>query len=103
MIDWRRVRGFEWDQGNARKSVDKHDVGQWEAEEVFFHMPLVVSADTAHSASEARFHALGRTGHGRLLHPTFTLRDDGRLIRVVSARPMSRQERTIYEQAQAGT
>lgn len=100
MIDWRRVRGFEWDQGNARKSVDKHDVSQWEAEEVFFHIPLIVNTDMPHSADEPRFHALGRTGNGRMLHLTFTLRDDGSLIRVISARPMSRKERRIYEQAQ---
>lgn len=100
MIDWRRVRGFEWDEGNARKSIDRHDVSQWEAEEVFFHIPLIVSTDMPHSADEPRFHALGRTGHGRMLHLTFTLRDDGSLIRVISARPMSRKERRIYEQAQ---
>lgn len=35
---------------------------------------------------------------GRLLHITFTLRDDGALIRVISARDMSRKERTLYAQ-----
>ena len=35
---------------------------------------------------------------GRLLHVSFTLRGDGRLIRVVSARSMHRKERLRYEQ-----
>jgi len=59
----------------------------------------VVAVDAVHSADEGRFHALGRTDDGRLLHVTFTLRQDGSLIRVISARPMSRTERNIYGQA----
>jgi len=45
-----------------------------------------------------RYHALGMTHAGRL-HITFTLREDGTLIRVISARDMHRKERSIYEQA----
>jgi uncharacterized DUF497 family protein len=43
--------------------------------------------------------ALGRTIDGRRLHITFTLRGDGKLIRVISARDMHRKERAHYEQA----
>jgi uncharacterized protein len=32
MIDWARIEGFDWDDGNSRKSVDKHGVTQAEAE-----------------------------------------------------------------------
>jgi len=31
MIDWARIEGFDWDEGNSRKSVDKHGVTQAEA------------------------------------------------------------------------
>jgi len=55
--------------------------------------------NTQHSAREPRFHALGKTAEGRLLHVTFTLRSAGQKIRVISARDMHRKERTIYEQA----
>ena len=55
--------------------------------------------DTKHSAGEPRFHALGKTDEGRLLHLSFTLRGAGQKIRVISARDMHRKERTIYEQA----
>lgn len=98
MIDFDRIEGFDWDEGNARKSVDKHGVGQAEAEQVFFNDPLLVVADTDHSAQETRLHALGRTDADRLLHVTFTLRGGGRLIRVISARTMHRKERSRYEQ-----
>ena len=99
MLTLDRVVGFEWDEGNARKSADKHAVSRAEAEQVFFNEPLVVAADTAHSRSEPRFHALGHTDAGRRLHVTFTLRADGSLLRVISARDMSRKERRIYAQA----
>jgi uncharacterized protein len=99
MIDWARVVGFDWDPGNARKSVDKHGVTQAEAEQTFFNQPLLVLEDERHSAAETRFHALGRTLEGRRLHITFTLRRNGTLIRVISARDMSMRERTIHEKS----
>lgn len=102
MIDLARVVGFDWDEGNARKSVDKHSVVQAEAEQVFFNEPLVVAEDAAHSSAEPRLHALGTTDAGRKLHLTFTLRGDGTLVRVISARDMSRRERHRYEQEDPG-
>jgi uncharacterized protein len=98
MIAWDRIRGFDWDTGNARKSADKHDVSQAEAEQVFFNEPLLTIPDEKHSSSEQRIHALGRTDEGRLLHVTFTLRESDTKIRVISARDMSRKERGYYGQ-----
>ena len=98
MLDLSQIEGFEWDHGNARKSVEKHDVGQGEAEQVFFNDPLLVVDDAGHSIRERRLHALGRTDAGRLLHISFTLRGDSRLIRVISARTMGARERKRYEQ-----
>lgn len=100
MIDFGRVEGFEWDDGNARKSADKHGVNQAEAEQASLNEPLVVAGDAPHSRAEPRFHALGRTDAGRLLHVTFTLRQGGARLRVISARDMSRKERMRYEQEQ---
>jgi len=98
MIDWKRIVGFDWDAGNARKSVEKHDVSQTEAEQAFFNEPLLTVPDARHSVSEPRIHALGRTDDGRLLHITFTLRENETKLRVISARDMSRKERSYYEQ-----
>jgi len=98
MIGLSHVQRFQWDMGNGRKSEDKHGVAQSEAKQVFFNEPLVLAADERHSDSESRYHALGQTDDDRLLHVTFTLRDQERSIRVISAREMSRKERTRYEQ-----
>ncbi len=98
MIDWLKVAGFDWDAGNARKSVLKHNVSQLEAEQMFFNKPLLILADEKHSQNELRYHALGNTNVGRLLHITFTLRLENNLVRVISARDMNHKERLIYEQ-----
>ena len=98
MIDLSRITGFNWDEGNSRKN-DKHSVSMAEAEQLFFNAPLLVLDDVVHSQNELRLHALGVTDDGRRLHITFTLRQTGQFIRIISARDMHRKERAIYEQA----
>ncbi|MGQ0684228.1 BrnT family toxin [Bradyrhizobium sp.] len=99
MIDLEQIVGFDWDEGNSRKSADKHDVSQAEAESIFFNDPLILAEDLRHSGREQRFNALGKTSQDRLLHVTFTLRRSGTMTRVISARDMHRKERRFYEQA----
>lgn len=89
--------GFEWDVGNDKKSWVKHDVSCEEAQQAFFNQPLLVVKDEKHSHKEKRLRALGKTDEERFLHISFTLR--GSLIRVISARPMHRKEKEIYEKA----
>ena len=96
MIDFKRLVGFEWDEGNARKN-EKHDVSTSEAEQVFFDERLLIAPDAQHSGQEPRHHALGITIDGRRLHIAFTIRANGTRIRVISARDMHRKERQIYE------
>ena len=98
MVDWTKITGFDWDEGNTRKN-EKHCVTMAEAEQVFFNAPLLVLEDSRHSNQEPRFHALGKTDDKRLLHITFTVRHNGEKIRVISARDMHRKERVIYEKA----
>jgi len=99
MIDFEKIEGFDWDAGNHRKSADKHQVSQAEVEQVFFNVSLILAPDVKHSQTEPRFHALGKTTVGRLLHITFTLRFEGRKIRPISARDMHRKEKRVYEES----
>ena len=96
MIDLERIAGFDWDDGNSRKSADKHGVGQAEAEQVFLNTPLLLLHAPEHSTTEQRYHAYGKTHAGRLLQIAFTLRQDATLLRIISVRPMSAKERTRY-------
>lgn len=93
-----RCTGFDWDAGNARKNREAHGVTSSESEPVFLNRPLVAVPDHQHSRNEPRFHALGRTNPGRQLALLFTIR--GELVRVISARDMSRRERRAYERSQ---
>ncbi len=89
--------GFEWDDGNSEKNWITHGVACGEGEEVFFNVPLILAPDREHSEVEERYYGLGVTNAGRALFVVFTIRGD--LVRVISARDMSRRERQIYEQA----
>ncbi|OPX39795.1 MAG: hypothetical protein B1H13_08960 [Desulfobacteraceae bacterium 4484_190.3] len=88
--------GFQWDKGNSDKNLVKHNVYNWETEQVFFNEPLIVLDDLKHSVSEKRWAAFGRTDAGRLLMIIFTKRGD--LVRVISARDMSKKEKRFYEE-----
>ncbi len=87
--------GFQRDAANSGKLWARHRVAPAECEEVFFNRPIVVGGDEKHSTAEERFYALGRTDAARLLFVVFTMRE--RLIRVISARDMSRRERKVYQ------
>jgi uncharacterized DUF497 family protein len=86
--------GFDWDPGNGNKNWLGHSVTTTECEQIFFNEPLVVASDSKHSQVEDRYYALGRTSADRRLFVVFTMR--GTLVRVISARDMSRKERRVY-------
>lgn len=86
--------GFAWDAGNSHKNWHLHEVTDGECEDVFFNLPLIIASDQKHSANESRFFALGRTDAERWLFIAFTIRN--KLIRVISARDMTKREERIY-------
>ena len=86
---------FDWDRGNINKNTAKHKIKNEEAEEIFVNQPAVLLADKEHSQTGSRLMILGKTDQSRLLSVIFTKR--GEKIRIVSARPMSRKERRLYE------
>lgn len=87
--------GFDWDDANIHKNWDRHGVQPAEAEDVFFQKPFIVRSDVQHSKSEKRYYALGQTNRGRHLFVAFTIRR--KLIRVISARDMNRNEKAVYQ------
>ena len=86
--------GFAWDEGNSNKNWHLHEVTDGECEDVFFNLPLLIASDKKHSENETRFFALGRTDSDRWLFIAFTMQ--GKLIRVISARDMTKREERIY-------
>ncbi len=98
MDDLSRCEDFQWDEGNQEKNWVRHGVTRAECEQVFFNLPLVVSGDATHSQGESRYHALGITDARRALFIVFTIRSA--LVRVISARDISRREREVYSRGQ---
>lgn len=95
-LDIEAVIGFDWNGGNLLKNEIKHNLKWQIIEEVFFNEPLVLLQDTNHSnTDECRCVALGFTNEKQLITVIFTKRKEK--IRVISARPMSKKERTFYE------
>ena len=92
--DLRTCTAFEWDDGNSGKNREKQQVSDGECEQVFFNQPLVAVDDDEHSWKEERILVLGKTDPGRRLFIVCTVRDN--LIRVISAREMTKKEREVY-------
>lgn len=91
-----KCTGFQWDDGNSEKNWISHQVSKSECEQVFFNQPIMVGNDEKHSETELRFYALGKTDSERPLFIVCTIR--GALIRIISARDMSKKEREVYRQ-----
>jgi len=87
---------FDWDDGNRAKAT-RHGLTLPEIEHAMRTGP-VVAPDPAHSLSEQRFVAIGRTPSGRPAFIAFCFR--GARVRPISARFMHAREIARYEQAQ---
>lgn len=87
---------FDWDPRKADANLAKHGVPFAEAKTAFSDELGFVLEDPAHSADEERFILLGLSANLRLLVVVHCLRERGQVIRLISARPASRRERTQY-------
>jgi uncharacterized DUF497 family protein len=89
--------GFDWDEGNRKKCV-KHRLSV-HAIESLFDGPVAVFPAPAHASEEERFLGIGKTDEGRSVFIVFTLRqrDEGILLRPISARYMHKKEIDYYE------
>lgn len=92
------VSGFDWDTGNRAK-CQRHGVSVDEIEGLFAR-PIMILPDTAHSRTEERLRAIGRTQADRYVFLVFTVRERGRqkFIRPISARYMHQKEIDSYEE-----
>lgn len=98
MIKFDKIEGFQWDKGNIDKNLQKHGISNNESEQIFFNEPLIVAGwESIHSTSdEIRYFALGKTNSNKQLTVIFTIREN--LIRIISARLMSKKEKEIYHE-----
>ena len=89
---------FEWDDEKAQANLHKHGVAFEEVIDVFGDPLELTVPDPDHSEQEDRWRSIGLASGLRLLVVSYTERGD--TIRIISARPATRQERRQYEEGQ---
>jgi hypothetical protein len=88
---------FEWDKRKAVLNIKKHGVSFEDAATAFGDPLSVTIHDPKHSDDEDRFLLLGETQDKKLVVVAHTDRKD--TIRLINARPATRQEREDYEKS----
>jgi len=86
---------FTWDFQKAATNLKKHGVSFDEAKTVFEDMLAVIVDDVEHSRGELRSIIIGLSNRSRLLFVSHVERTDK--IRIISARPATKQEKKDYE------
>ena len=87
---------FSWDAEKDRSNRGKHGVSFEEAKSVFFDEYALEAEDREHSESEDRFLMLGMSVRLRMLVVCHCLRENGSVIRLISARRATRKEIEYY-------
>lgn len=87
---------FEWDEEKSRLNERKHGVTFEEGRSVFHNDSALVYDDPDHSEREERFLLLGPSILGRVLVVVHCCREDGDVIRIISARRATRREQDAW-------
>ena len=87
---------FEWDTRKAEVNLRKHGVSFTEAATVLGDELAITVPDPDHSIDEERFITVGWSYRRRLLIVAHA--DRNNLIRIISARELTRSERKTYEE-----
>lgn len=88
---------FEWDERKSRSNKKKHGVTFEEARSVFLDENARLIDDPDHSEDEDRFVLMGISEVLRVLVVCHCYRQDGEVIRIISARRADSEERSSYE------
>lgn len=88
---------FEWDPTKAASNIRKHGVSFDEAVTVFKDPLAFIFDDEAHSEEEHREIIIGTSALRRMLLVCFVERLED-VVRIISARPATRQEIKDYEE-----
>ncbi len=87
---------FVWDPKKAAANRRKHGVSFDEARSVFYDEDAQLKADPDHSQDEDRFILLGQSAKMRVLIVCHCYRESDDLIRIISARRATKNERRSY-------
>jgi hypothetical protein len=92
---------FDWDDNKAEINLNKHGVDFRQAMTVLLDPLAMTFFDSEHSQDEDRWVSVGRSNEDSLLvlvHTFVATGPNSALVRIISARRATRQERQQYEQ-----
>ncbi len=89
---------FEWDEKKAASNLKKHGVSFEEASTVFGDWLSITIEDPLHSEHEDRFIIIGKSELLNTLVVVHVERSES--IRIISARPTTKNEQKFYEEQQ---
>jgi uncharacterized DUF497 family protein len=89
---------LDWDPAKAASNVRKHGVSFEEAQSVFYDEFAIQFYDESHSSDEDRFFMLGMSSGAHLLLVCHCERENGGVIRIISARKATKLEGSSYGQ-----
>jgi hypothetical protein len=94
------MRFYAWDPAKAASNFRKHGIRFDEAIGVFDD-PTALTTANRFENGEQRWQTIGRVGDGLVLFVAHTEDEDSgdEIVRVISARSTTRQERRRYEEA----
>jgi uncharacterized DUF497 family protein len=87
---------FEWDEKKATANEKKHGISFDEARTVFFDEHAKLIDDPEHSGGEERFILLGLSSTLRVMVVCHCYREQGNVIRIISARKATTHESKQY-------
>lgn len=87
---------FDWDPEKAEINLKKHNVSFEEAKTVFYDPNAKLIADPDHSEEEDRFIILGISNNSRVLVVCHCYRENDEVIRIISARKATTNEKKQY-------
>lgn len=89
---------FEWNSAKAKTNSKKHGVTFEEAKSVFYDEHAIQFYDEERSELEDdRFLILGMSIESRMLMVCHCERESGNVVRIISARKATKNERKFYE------
>lgn len=87
---------FQWDENKNTINKSKHGLSFEEAKEVFYDENAVLFDDPDHSVGEERFLIIGMTESNKILLVSHCYRDNDNVIRIISARKATKNEKNTY-------
>jgi hypothetical protein len=89
---------FIWDSEKADTNLFKHKISFEEAASVFVFESVIYVHDDTHSSDEERIIAIGFSNRLNILMVCHCMRENDSVIRIISARKATREERQTWEE-----